>query len=52
MSDELKISIEKEHENIQKNITKQRFSELIQNHQYVGELFSINYEDFYLNLSI
>ncbi|MCX6173253.1 MAG: DUF87 domain-containing protein [Ignavibacteriales bacterium] len=44
MTNKIKTSIELEHKNIQKENAKKVFSELIQNPQYVGELFSINYE--------
>ena len=44
MANDLKTSIEQEHKNIQKTNAQKIFSELIQKSQYVGELFSINYE--------
>lgn len=44
MANDLKSSIQEEHKNIQKVNAKTIFSELIQPPQYVGELFSINYE--------
>ncbi|MEW6507226.1 MAG: hypothetical protein AB1432_05715 [Bacteroidota bacterium] len=44
MANDLKSSIQEEHKNIQKVNAKQVFSELIRSPQYVGELFSINYE--------
>jgi len=44
MANDLKTSIEQEHQNIQKTNAQKIFSELIQKSQYVGELFSINYE--------
>ena len=44
MANDLKSSIQEEHKNIQIVNAKKMFSELIQSTQYVGELFSINYE--------
>ena len=44
MANELRSSIQEEQKNIQKVNAKQIFAELIQSPQYVGELFSINYE--------
>jgi len=44
MTNKIKSSIEQEHENIQLVNANNIFSELIQKSQYVGELFSINYE--------
>ncbi len=44
MSNELKTSIEREHKELQNESAKKIFSELVQTSQYVGELFSINYE--------
>jgi hypothetical protein len=44
MSKDLQETLQAEHTRIQKENTRKIFSELIQTNQYVGELFSINYE--------
>ncbi len=44
MANDFKSSIQEEHKNIQKVNAKKMFKELVQGPQYVGELFSINYE--------
>lgn len=44
MANDFKTSIEQEHQNIQNTNAQKIFGELIQKSQYVGELFSINYE--------
>lgn len=44
MVSELKKSLEQEHIRLQKESAKDHFSNLVQKSQYVGELFSINYE--------
>ncbi|MFC1557505.1 helicase HerA domain-containing protein [candidate division KSB1 bacterium] len=44
MNSKIQETIQQEHKNIHKAEAQKRFRELIQKEQYVGELFSINYE--------